>query len=175
MLMRAFFNAENGIYVTVASSGGFLLFRIAKANGQFLGRTKVRGINGGESRYAYLPLDRSDGHNPEIHLEQPHPGIFVYRFTDSLLYPSVNHYTDQITEYVFANAKRHPDAKILANKDRAWNDPAPKNFDPAAAAAADPRPTLKAIICVRSLPFCLPWDRKLTLHLPVGLCRCAAP
>lgn len=114
-----------------------------------MGRVKVRGVHGGESRYAYLPLDRSDNHNPNLALESPHPGVFVYRFTDSLLYPNANHYTDEVVNYILARVKRHPDAKILANKDRAWNDPAPKNFDPAAAAANDPRPTLKAVICVR--------------------------
>jgi sodium-independent sulfate anion transporter 11 len=46
VLVTIFTTIEDGIYVTIAVSGGLLLFRIAKARGQFLGKVKVHFLVG---------------------------------------------------------------------------------------------------------------------------------
>jgi len=46
VIVTIFSSIENGIYVTVATSGGLLLFRIAKARGQFLGKVQVHSVIG---------------------------------------------------------------------------------------------------------------------------------
>lgn len=46
VLVTIFSSIENGIYVTVAASAVVLLFRTAKAKGNFLGRVKIHSVIG---------------------------------------------------------------------------------------------------------------------------------
>lgn len=46
VLVTIFSSIENGIYVTVAASAVVLLFRTAKAQGNFLGRVKIHSVIG---------------------------------------------------------------------------------------------------------------------------------
>jgi len=83
-----------------------------------------------------------DGSNPGILVEEPIPGVFIYRMRQSPLYPSTGSYTDQLVQVVQTqtNASSYPRLG-----DRPWNLIGPRHIDPEDI-AADPRPTLKAII-----------------------------
>jgi len=202
VLVTVFSSIENGIYVTVACSGGLLLFRIAKARGHFLGKVKVHFLAGDDlidpdtaaaatagkrnldcgsgqpsaaasrtsldaigntakspnmvsygavdsvnlsSRHVFLPIDHRDGSNPTIEVVNPHPGVFVYRFSEGFLYANASHYTEALVAHVFAETRPGNPNSSIKMGDRPWNDPGPR--DPANQAAAEARrPTLKAVV-----------------------------
>lgn len=114
VFITLFTNIENGIYATIISSAALILFRISKAKGRFVGRTKIRTIapanekssDAGPSREVYLPLDHNDGSNPDVHVEQPAPGVYIYRFSEGFNYPNSQHYMEDLTQHIFANTRR---------------------------------------------------------------------
>ncbi|KNG46475.1 sulfate permease 2 [Stemphylium lycopersici] len=168
VIVTVFSSIENGIFVTVSVSAGMFAFRLFKAKGRFMGRAKIHSVVGdhildptdddkrspasrqkpseGEHsvREVFLPIDHKDGSNPTIQLEDPYPGIFIYRFSEGFNYPNANHYLDQLTDTIFAKTRRTNQATYNRLGDRPWNDPGPrrsKDVD-----TTDERPTLKAII-----------------------------
>ncbi|KAF1975633.1 putative sulfate transporter [Bimuria novae-zelandiae CBS 107.79] len=171
VFVTIFSSIENGIYTTISCSAAIWIFRAFKAHGRFLGKARVHSVIGdhlleskeendkgldrtpGRRRPAdnedsvrdiYLPLDHQDGSNPEITLEDPYPGIFIYRFSEGYNYPNANHYLDELTDAIFKKTRRTNPNSYGRPGDRPWNDPGPrrgKEEDP-----SDHRPTLKAII-----------------------------
>ncbi|CAI4213741.1 unnamed protein product [Parascedosporium putredinis] len=147
VFVSVFSNIENGIYATVCISAAILFFRTLKARGSFLGKVRVHSVLGdhiigedhrkvvgsygtfGSSDHAvrsvFLPITHDDGHNPQIDIQNPYPGIFIYRFTEG--YERLG--------------------------DRPWNDPGPSRTKRKAQRNGgdtfdeeDGMPTLKAII-----------------------------
>jgi len=119
VFVTIFTSIENGIYVTIAASAAIVLFRISKAGGRFLGRVRVHSVpsddfakeeknklGAGSSRDVFVPLDRQDGSNPDVKVESPYPGIFIYRFSEGFNYPNSGHYLDQFTKHIFAETRR---------------------------------------------------------------------
>ena len=145
VIVTVFTTIEIGIYTTVAASGALLLYRTAKADGEILGRLAVRPLDGGSGSNVYLPMSRADGSNPAIPVVEPYPGIFIFRFSASFLYPNAVHVTDQLTAYVLAKTKRTNPETYGKLGDRPWNFSGPRHIDPSVA-ASDARPTLRAII-----------------------------
>jgi sodium-independent sulfate anion transporter 11 len=169
VIVTVFSSIENGIYVTVSVSAALFGFRAFKAKGRFMGRAKIHSVVGDhlldpsredkketgarkspqESedsvRNIFLPIDHHDGSNPLIELEDPYPGIFVYRFSEGFNYPNANHYLDQLTEIIFQKTRRTNPSNYARPGDRPWNDPGPRRSKNAEV-VADNRPTLKAII-----------------------------
>ncbi|KAF2186926.1 sulfate permease-like protein [Zopfia rhizophila CBS 207.26] len=170
VFVTVFSSIENGIYTTVSVSAALFLFRAFKAKGRFLGRAKIHSVVGdhllepaedtkegggisnrktpveGEDsvRNVFLPIDHQDGSNPQISLEDPYPGVFIYRFSEGFNYPNANHYLDALVDTIFKKTRRTNPATYGKPGDRPWNDPGPrrgKEVDP-----TDHRPTLKAII-----------------------------
>ncbi|KAF1951820.1 sulfate permease [Byssothecium circinans] len=170
VLVTVFSTIENGIYTTISASAALWWFRTFKARGRFLGKAKIHSVIGdhlldpresdkelgndsprrspseGEDsvRNVFLPIDHHDGSNPLIELEDPYPGIFIYRFSVGFIYPNANHYLDQLVATVFEKTRRTNPATYGRLGDRPWNDPGPrrgKEVD-----TGDHRPTLKAII-----------------------------
>jgi len=97
-----------------------------------------------QARDIFLPIDHKDGSNPDVHVENPYPGIFIYRFSEGFNYPNANHYLDHLTNYIFAHTKRTNPNSYPRPGDRPWNDPGPRR-----GKKAVDRPdlsTLKAII-----------------------------
>jgi len=131
---------------------------MAKSRGDFLGRVVIYDTDklSTETREVYLPLDHADGSNPSIPVEEPLPGVFIYRPRESPLYPSISSYTDQLVWVVQQKTKRTNPSSYPRLGDRPWNLPGPRNVD-ISAAEADPRPTLKAII----------WDFTAVEHVDV--------
>lgn len=168
VIVTVFTTIEIGIYVTVSVSAALFGFRAFKAKGRFMGRAKIHSVVGdhlldptdedkkestprknlGENedsvREVFLPIDHRDGSNPSIELEDPYPGIFIYRFSEGFNYPNANHYLDQLSEVVFKRTRRTNPASYARLGDRPWNDPGPRRGK--ATEEADDRPTLKAII-----------------------------
>ncbi|KAK4153391.1 sulfate transporter family-domain-containing protein [Chaetomidium leptoderma] len=165
---------ENGIYCTVCLSAAMLLFRILRAKGRFLGRVKVASmlgdhVVGDDSRAEYgtftgspeapfrnvfLPITHADGSNPEVELDNPYPGIFIYRFSEGFNYTNASNSLSYMTEYIFAHTRLTNLTHFDRPGDRPWNDPGPSRRKLKAAAAASASalevdttlPTLKAII-----------------------------
>ncbi|CZS91370.1 hypothetical protein WAI453_011655 [Rhynchosporium graminicola] len=166
VFVTLFTNIENGIYATIAASGALLLFRISKAKGRFVGRTKVasltqdnftkleaRNASSAESeqystlsraRDVFLPLDRKDGSNPDVQVKQPHPGVFIYRFNEGFNYPNSQQYMEHLTETIFKKTRRTLLDNYAKLGDRPWNDPGPRRGQPAEARTH--LPILRAII-----------------------------
>ena len=73
---------------------------------------KKRGplVHGGDPdnavRNAFLPISHHDGSNPQIEVEKPYPGIFIYRFSEGFNYPNANHYLDAMTQAIFQQTRR---------------------------------------------------------------------
>ena len=131
VIVTVFTTIEIGIYVTIATSAAILLFRVVKAKGRFLGKVKVHSVIGDHhldnsnkppgagkygsfgnsdpdksSRNIFLPIEHNDGSNPEIEVESPYPGIFIYRFSEGFNYPNANHYLDYMTKAIFKETRR---------------------------------------------------------------------
>ncbi|CAG8930602.1 unnamed protein product [Penicillium salamii] len=164
VIVIIFSTIETGIYVTICVSLAVLLFRLAKARGQFLGYTQVCSVVGdnalknGESfkedpasfRRIYLPVDYQGGINPRIRIHQASPGIFIYRISDGFNYPNASHYTENLVSHIFATTRRTNPQAWGTPGDRPWNDPGPTRSERKALLANEapisPLPTLKAII-----------------------------
>lgn len=179
VFVTVFSSIENGIYCTISISAAMLLFRILKARGQFLGRVKVHSVLGdhvigddhhqqlGEygtfkghlnenpaARNIFIPIDHGDGSNPDVELDSPYPGVFIYRFSEGFNYPNASHTLEYLTSYIFARTRRTNITAYDRPGDRPWNDPGPSRRQRKAAERGDIRaigidpnlPTLKAII-----------------------------
>jgi solute carrier family 26 (sodium-independent sulfate anion transporter), member 11 len=172
VFVTVFSSIENGIYTTIAASFAILLVRILWAKGRFLGKVKVHSVVGdkvigdasrpllpGEhvsftqsggshedtsTRNIFLPIDHGDGSNPDIQVQIPYPGVFIYRFNEGFNYPNANQYLDQLTNHIFATTRRTNLDHYPRPGDRPWNDPGPRHGK--AAGDHSDRPTLKAII-----------------------------
>ena len=106
-----------------------LLFRVLKAKGRFLGKVKVHSVVGDHlfdgdgktgamgssfdktnpdksARNIFLPIEHNDGSNPQIEVETPYPGIFIYRFSEGFNYPNANHYLDHMVTTIFKQTRR---------------------------------------------------------------------
>ncbi|CAF1603111.1 unnamed protein product [Rotaria sp. Silwood1] len=112
VIATVFSTIETGIYITIVTSGSLLLFRIAKAHGEFVGRVQIQQVKLTHDSYVhvttrniYMPLDHSDGSNPTIIPISPGNGIFIYRLNESFLYPNANYYMEQLVEHVFRETK----------------------------------------------------------------------
>ncbi|KAJ5758200.1 uncharacterized protein N7511_006894 [Penicillium nucicola] len=150
VFVTVFTSIENGIYCTICISVAVLLFRVAKARGQFLGRVTIHSVVGDHlldtdgkygsfgnnktpsddeehhHRTIFLPINHGDGSNPDIEIEQPHPGIFIYRFSEGFNYPNANHYTDSLVQAIFKSTRRTNPHAYRNRGDRPWNDSGPR-------------------------------------------------
>ena len=160
VFVTIFSSIENGIYTTICVSIAILLFRVVKAHGHFVGKVKIHSVIGDHliedkfqegrqsqeiaERNIFLPLDHNDGSNPEINIESPYPGIFIYKFSEGFNYPNANHYTDYLVEYIFKHTRRTNLDSWPRPGDRPWNNPGPRRGQ--REETNDHLPTLKAII-----------------------------
>ncbi|ORX36803.1 sulfate transporter family-domain-containing protein [Kockovaella imperatae] len=128
VLWSIFYSIEAGIYWSLASSAALLLVRIARPKGHFLGRVRVQPENPelGTVRDVFVPLDNEGGMtNQGVVVEPPPPGIIIYRFEESFLYPNASHINDRIIEHVKATTRHGKHLDGVSKGDRPWNDPAP--------------------------------------------------
>lgn len=166
VIVTTFSTIEDGIYTTVAISAAVLLWRLAKARGNFLGPVKIHSVigddagsfanekaadvhtravdDGANARTAYLPLNRLDGTNPSVEISKPYPGIFIYRFTELFNYPNATHYMEDLSHTIFRETRRTNPFSYARPGDRPWNDPGPKKGQEEAIDYS--KPTLRAVV-----------------------------
>ena len=131
VFVTIFSNIENGIYTTIIASAALLLFRVVKAKGRFIGRVKIHSVVGDQivdgdgkrgalgrrgsldrtnpekyARNIFLPIEHNDGSNPQVEVEAPYPGIFMYKFSEGFNYPNANHYLDPMVATIFKQTRR---------------------------------------------------------------------
>jgi len=84
--------------------------------------------------------------NPHVKVDPPAPGVVVYRFEESYLYPNSSLINSTIVDYVKQHTRRGKNMAAVKLSDRPWNDPGPGrgvHSDP----ADDPsKPLLHAIV-----------------------------
>ncbi|ROW01479.1 hypothetical protein VSDG_02004 [Cytospora chrysosperma] len=181
VFVTIFSTIENGIYCTICVSAAMLLCRILRARGRFLGRIKVHSVLGDQvighesnkalgeygtfnpnsavhpdpaARNVFLPINHEDGSNPAVDLDQPYPGVFIYRFAEGLNYPNASNTLEYMTDYIFERTRRTNMSSFARPGDRPWNDPGPSKRALKKAAAGqinldahkEGLPCLKAII-----------------------------
>ncbi|ESK85900.1 sulfate permease [Moniliophthora roreri MCA 2997] len=126
VLVTIFSSIENGIYVSVATSLALLLIRVAHPRGNFLGKVILRqGPGSNEEREVFVPLGKDGVTNPHIRVVPPSPGVLIYRFEESFLYPNCSIFNDALVDYVKENMRRGKDMSTVKLSDRPWNDPGP--------------------------------------------------
>ncbi|KAF9770727.1 hypothetical protein IL306_011669 [Fusarium sp. DS 682] len=170
VIVSVFSQIEDGLYATVLLAGAVFIYRILKAKGRFLGKVKVHSVIGdhvigddhrkvvGEygtiddseisARNVFLPLDHGDGSNPEVEVDHPYPGIFIYRFSEGFNYPNANSSLDYLTGFIQSNTQRSSPEAFERPGDRPWNNPGPRKSAkrPVHSDSDSTLPTLKAVI-----------------------------
>ncbi|BGP30935.1 Sulfate permease 2 [Rhodotorula toruloides] len=174
VLVSVFATIEIGIYTSVGASVALLLFRIARPRGAFLGRVKIRpdvqtppsrdeqeeGTSSGTlspyprlpGRDVYLPLLPDGVRNPLVQVEAPPPGVIVFRFEESFLYPNAAYYADMIVEHAHKHTRPGDQLDNVRAGDRPWNNPGPLPWRKRKAAstpeeqAALDKPILRAVV-----------------------------
>ena len=174
VLVTIFSSIENGIYTTICVSVALLLFRVVKAKGRFLGKVKIHSVVGDhvlndESKFSdngqkralesnnpdtsarniFLPIEHNDGSNPEVAVESPYPGIFIYRFSEGFNYPNANHYLDYMVATIFKETRRtnqnsYPRLGVSPFVPPPILRSKPTNFPPRTAPGTIPAPAVTA-------------------------------
>ncbi|KAF5391310.1 hypothetical protein D9757_002089 [Collybiopsis confluens] len=126
VLVTVFSTIEIGVYVSVCVSLALLLVRVAHPRGYFLGKVTLRMSGRKEQREVFVPLAKDGVTNPEINVTPPAPGVIVYRFEESYLYPNASIVNSALVDYVKANMRRGKDMSTVNLRDRPWNDPGPR-------------------------------------------------
>jgi sodium-independent sulfate anion transporter 11 len=148
VLWSVFYTIESGIYWSLVCSAVLLLFRIARPKGHFLGRVRIRSENAPDStvRDVYVPLDGRGGvTNRDVPVEAPPPGVVIYRFEESFLYPNASYINDRLVGYAKEHTRRGKDYSKISAGDRPWNDTGPKKGEEALAEDKN-LPLLRAVI-----------------------------
>lgn len=141
VLVTIFATIEDGIYFSVAASLALLLIRIARPRGSFLGKLTVH--HNTEAREVFVPLKPKDGvMNPHLKVYPPAPGVVIYRFEESFLYPNSSLVNDAVVDYVKEHTRRGKDMTDVKASDRPWNDPGRKDEELANAS----KPVLRAVV-----------------------------
>ncbi|GAA6058666.1 hypothetical protein JCM10212_004077 [Sporobolomyces blumeae] len=154
VFVSVFSTIEIGIYVSVGASVALLLFRIARPRGAFLGRVRLREeLEDPKApapyRDVYVPLKPNGTTitNPLVQVEPPPPGVIVFRFEESFLYPNAAFYADIVLDYAKEHTRSGQSFEI--GQDRPWNDPGPHPWTrnrSAEEVKVDTRPLLRAVV-----------------------------
>lgn len=126
VLVTVFSSIENGVYTTICLSFAILIWRTFLSRGHVLGFARIRTVKANSSgstdgqskgpdsvpeteisyRTGFFPVDHKDGSNPRVEVEQPHPGVFIYRPSEGFNYPNANRYLNDLTAYIFKHTRR---------------------------------------------------------------------
>ncbi|KAJ7489929.1 sulfate transporter family-domain-containing protein [Mycena galericulata] len=149
VLTTVFSTVEDGIYVSITTSVALLLIRIAHPRGAFLGKVTLRGhpTDGKESREVFVPLSKDGVTDPHLKIVPPSPGVIVYRFEESAIFPNASVLNSQLVAHVKKHMRRGKDMSNVSNSDRPWNDPGPSRHGADADQIVnDKLPDLHAIV-----------------------------
>lgn len=154
VLVTIFSSIENGIYTSIASSIALLLVRIAHPRGSFLGKVTLREESEEHkvTRDVFVPLKKDGVTNPHLKITPPSPGVLVYRFEESYLYPNSSLVNSALVDHVKENMRRGRDMSNVKASDRPWNDAGPSRHGAAEDQAINEKlPVLHAIVLDFSL------------------------
>ncbi|KAK1984724.1 sulfate permease [Colletotrichum cereale] len=99
------------------------------------------------SHDVFLPLDRRDGTNPAVRVDEPHAGVFIYRFTEGFNYLNQAQYVDRLIEHVTRATRRTTAPHYDHPGDRPWNEAAPPpSVETDTEAPTTSKPLLRAIV-----------------------------
>jgi len=153
VLLAIFDSLETSIYVGIALAFVMLLVRLARTKGEFLGIARTRRVVSTDNDNAntkdkvshsvspqpsrnscdpvserdhFLPLSRRDASNPDIVVDTPYPGVFIYRFSEGYNYTNQALHMDVLTRCIMENTKRTSEEHFENPSDRLWNDPGPR-------------------------------------------------
>ncbi|KAF8630072.1 hypothetical protein AX15_003129 [Amanita polypyramis BW_CC] len=141
VLVTVFSTIENGIYTSICASLALFLIRMAHPRGSFLGKATIRGYSKpSDVRQVFLPLTKDGMADPHIHVVPPSPGVLIYRFEDSFVYPNCSVVSNQLVDYVKENTRRSLDINKISAGDRLWNDSGPHDSN------NENKPDLRAIV-----------------------------
>lgn len=152
VLWSIFYSIESGIYWSLVCSAVLLLFRIARPKGHFLGRVRIRtdgdSTDEAQIRDVFVPIEGRDGvTNDDVPVVPPPPGVIIYRFEESFLYPNASYINDRLVGYAKEHTRCGKDYTNVKAGDRPWNDPGPKKGSKEDEAAHDShKPILRAVI-----------------------------
>lgn len=147
VLAIIFTTIETGIYTVIIASLVLLLLRIARPRGRFLGKVKIRSTSElqSESREVYVPLNPSANvMNPDLQVIPPAPGVILYRFEESYLYPNSSIINSTLVDYAKGNTRRGRDFTGVSASQRPWNDPGPRKG--AVVEDDSHKPLLRAVV-----------------------------
>lgn len=154
VIVTIFTTLEVGIYVSFGISMVILLYRIARPGGEFLGTVRVKVVEGNDTNqtqikyhYNFVPLRRKNL-NPNIYVEDPPPGILIYRFEESFTFPNASLINDRIVDYAKQKTRRGRTVLYKKLGDRPWNEGfVPRSMEKwSAQTDQDPRPLLRAVV-----------------------------
>jgi sodium-independent sulfate anion transporter 11 len=149
VLVTVFSSIENGIYASICASIALLLIRVAHPRGYFLGKVTLRADphESEGSREVFVPFKPDGVTNPTVKVDAPSPGVIIYRFEESFLYPNSSLVNGALVDYVKAHTQRGKDMTNVKLADRPWNDPGPGSHGAAADQEINERkPMLHAIV-----------------------------
>ncbi|KAJ3562969.1 hypothetical protein NP233_g9243 [Leucocoprinus birnbaumii] len=148
VLVTVFSSIENGIYTSIAASLALLLIRIAHPRGSFLGKVTLEAENGSnkETREVFVPINKSGLDNPHVKVVPPTPGVVIYRFEESYLYPNCSIANSALVDYVKENIRRGKDLSTISLRDRPWNDNGPRHSSGLEQAMNEKKPRLHAVV-----------------------------
>lgn len=130
LVVALFVSLDMSIYVTTGLSLGLLLVRMARTPGSFLGRVRIHLVPGEaaiKSFDTYFSTQRDEGFNPRVPLETPYPGMFIYRFPQTLNYTNQGQHVDLISSYITSHTRRTtPEDPSIKPSDRLWNVQEPR-------------------------------------------------
>lgn len=147
VLVIIFTTIEIGIYTAMIASLVLLLLRVARPRGTFLGKVKVHSQSEpeSESREVYVPLNPcANSVNPHLQIIPPAPGVILYRFEESYLYPNSSIVNSTLVDYAKETTRRGRDFTGVSASQRPWNDPGPRKG--AVVEDDSHKPLLRAIV-----------------------------
>jgi len=147
VLTIIFTTVEIGIYTVIIASLILLLLRVARPRGTFLGKVKILSKNEpqSESREVYVPLNPNPNvMNPDLQVIPPAPGVILYRFEESYLYPNSSIINSTLVDYAKEKTRRGRDFTGVSASQRPWNDPGPKKG--AVVEDDSHKPLLRAVV-----------------------------
>lgn len=148
VLVTVFSSIESGIYTSIGASVVLLLIRVAHPRGSFLGKVTLETESGSqkETRDVFVPIKENGVQTSHIKVLPPSPGVLIYRFEESYLYPNCSIFNSALVDYVKENMRRGKDYNAIRLHDRAWNDNGPRRSSTLDQAINEKKPWLHAIV-----------------------------
>jgi sodium-independent sulfate anion transporter 11 len=143
-----FGSIEAGVYVAIGASMALLLFRIAHPRGSFLGRVSLEceSDQGKECREIFIPIRPNGVNSPDVKVVPPAPGVLVYRFEESYLFPNCAMVNSALTIHIRENMRRGKDLMTVKDCDRPWHESGPRRGSRADQLVNQMKPWLHAIV-----------------------------